>query len=128
MSNITFSIQCQLRVVIYPAPDIKGQWIAHCLETDIVTQGDSADHAYEMIVEAVKDIARFNLDHGRLPFKFTPAPKEVWDLVGDSQATGISANIEVSSRKMKRKEPMLPDAYPIYVYLSQQAPQRQDAG
>jgi len=128
MSNITFSIQCQLRVVIYPAPDIKGQWIAHCLETDIVTQGDSADHAYEMIVEAVKDIARFNLDHGRPPFKFTPAPKEVWDLVGISQATGISANIEVSSRKMKRKEPMLPDAYPIYVYLSQQPPQLQDAG
>ncbi|MFH1434674.1 MAG: hypothetical protein ABIJ56_03055 [Pseudomonadota bacterium] len=128
MANITFSIQCQFRVVIYPAPDLEGQWIAHCLETDIVSQGDSVDHAFEMMIEAVNSIVQYNLGHGRPPLNLTPAPKEVWDLVGISQATGISANIKVSTRKMKQKEPMLPDIYPLYAYVSQHAPQQPDAG
>jgi predicted RNase H-like HicB family nuclease len=39
---------------IYPAPDLKGQWIAHCHESDVVTQGNSAAHASEMLREALE--------------------------------------------------------------------------
>jgi len=30
------------------------QWVAMCLEYDVVTQGDNAEHAREMIKEAVE--------------------------------------------------------------------------
>jgi hypothetical protein len=33
VTAVQFAIEFLLRVVVYPAPDIKGQWIAHGLET-----------------------------------------------------------------------------------------------
>jgi len=74
VSDIQFSVEFPLLVVIYPASDIKGQWIAHCLETDVVTQGDSTDHAFEMMAETLESISKFNLSHGRFPVALTPAP------------------------------------------------------
>ena len=37
LQNVALTIEFPLRVVLYPAPDVDGQWIAHGLETDIVT-------------------------------------------------------------------------------------------
>lgn len=41
-----------IHVVIYKDAD-SGQWVAHCIEYGVTTQGDSAEHAREMIKEAV---------------------------------------------------------------------------
>lgn len=40
-------------VSVHPCPDVPGQWIAHDFERDIVTQGNSKEHALEMLEEAV---------------------------------------------------------------------------
>ena len=84
------AIEFPLRVVIYPAPDMKGQWITHGLETDIVTQGDSPEHAMEMMADALKTTIDYAARHQfssvqRLPFTLRSAPREVWDLIGESE-------------------------------------------
>ena len=42
-----------LHAVIYKDAE-SDQWVALCLEYDIATQGDSEEHALEMIQEAVE--------------------------------------------------------------------------
>jgi hypothetical protein len=48
-----YEIDYRFHVCAYPAPDVGGQWIGHCLELELVTQGNSAEHAIEMLQEAV---------------------------------------------------------------------------
>ena len=65
-----------LNAVIYSDGD---QWIAHCLELDLVTQGNTAEHAVEMIAEAIELVAESNVWHGQPPLTFRSAPAEDWD-------------------------------------------------
>ena len=55
----------KLHAVIYKG-QASGDWVACCVEYDIATQGDSPEHALEMIQEAVElhmeDISRKELD------------------------------------------------------------------
>lgn len=69
----------RLHAVIYPAEDLPGQWIAHCLELDVVTQGDSAEDAVAMLDDALRTLAYENLSHGQPPFQFRSAPAEDWE-------------------------------------------------
>lgn len=39
-------------ILLYEAPDVPGTWIAHDTDVDVVTQGESLDHALEMVKEA----------------------------------------------------------------------------
>jgi len=39
-------------VLVHPAEDIPGVWVARCLELGVVTQGDSVKHAFAMAAEA----------------------------------------------------------------------------
>lgn len=41
-------------VALYPAPDAPGQWVAHHVTRDLVTQGDSEPHALRMLAEAIE--------------------------------------------------------------------------
>jgi len=55
----------ELHAVIYKG-SASDQWVAFCVEYDIASQGDSPEHALEMIQEAVEfhleDISREALD------------------------------------------------------------------
>ena len=42
----------KIHVVLYKDAE-SDQWVAHCIEYGVTTQGDSADHAKTMIMEAV---------------------------------------------------------------------------
>lgn len=72
------SLKQSLNVVIYPAPDLEGEWVAHCLELDMVSQGSSPPNALEMIAEAIEVTAQDNVQHGRPPLDFRAAPRDVW--------------------------------------------------
>jgi len=72
-------LQHRLHVLIYPAPDLAGQWVAHCLDLDLVSQGSSATHALEMIAEAVQLSVQWAIEEGRPPLEMRPAPAEEWD-------------------------------------------------
>ena len=38
-------------VLVTPAKDVPGQWVAHCLQLDVVTQGDSISHAFGTVFD-----------------------------------------------------------------------------
>ena len=69
-----------LWLLLRPAADVPGQWLAHCLELDVVTQGNSLQHAIEMAIEAVKMAIEADLEADINPFSH-PAPKEYFDLL-----------------------------------------------
>jgi len=124
------AIEFPLRVVVYPAPDLKGQWIAHGLETDIVTQGDSPEHAIEMMADAFKTTIDYAGRHRLtgvqgLPFILRPAPREVWDLVGELVPSTVRARV-TASRKPSAKD--APTSWPTYIFVSQRSPTFADAG
>lgn len=69
-----------LNVFLSRAPDVEGQWLGHCLEVDVVTQGDSMHHAYAMAREAVEMVILDDLNAGREP-TLRAAPPEEWEAV-----------------------------------------------
>jgi hypothetical protein len=71
------------------APDVPGQWIAHCLDLDIVTQGESFKEAMMSICEAV-DMA---LEEGA-PEGYSRAPEKFWELFKRISETGERAEME----------------------------------
>jgi predicted RNase H-like HicB family nuclease len=65
-------------VLVTPAEDLPGQWIAHCLDLDIVTQGASVEHAFKMAAEAIMLCVVDDISNGADPFDRKPAPQEDW--------------------------------------------------
>lgn len=105
------TIEFPLRVVLYRAPDLKGQWIAHGLETDVVTQGDSAEHALAMMADALHAVTTYQAIRRRPLLQLRPAPREVWDLAADAVPLDVTAR--VSSR---RRAAPAPTAGPWVLY------------
>lgn len=66
-----------LWVLIKPSVSLKGQWVAHCLELDVVSQGNSLAHALQMAAEAVSLVVADDLSVGRNPTD-RRAPEEYW--------------------------------------------------
>jgi hypothetical protein len=64
-------------VVLSPAADVPGAWMAHALEFDVVTQGDNAEDAYRMAADAVEIVLVDDLRRGADPFA-RRAPAECW--------------------------------------------------
>jgi hypothetical protein len=113
------TIEFPLRVVIYPAPDLRGQWIAHGLETDLVTQGDSAEHALAMMADALQAMTRYQALRRRPGVRLRPAPKEVWDLAAEAVPMELTAHVDRRGRVTPS-----PSAGPwsLYGLLSQRPP------
>lgn len=138
VATMEFTVEFPLRVVIYPAPDLKGQWIAHGLETDIVTQGDSPEHAMEMMADALKTTIEYAtrrrlIGLQGLPFVLRPAPREVWDLIGESVPSSINARATISQKQSPKKSQKqapknAPTAWPMYAFVSEKSPTFADAG
>ena len=78
----------EFSVLIRPAPDVPGQWVAHCLNWDVVTQGSSPEHAARMVGEAVLLTIDSDLEDGFDPGKRPVAPPELWQLFQHTQRTG----------------------------------------
>ena len=69
----------EFSVLIQAAPDVEGQWLAHCLNWDVVSQGDSPKHALEMIVEAIIIAIEDDRAAGLDPADRPSAKRESWD-------------------------------------------------
>lgn len=75
-------------VLVTPAESIPGRWVAHCLNLDLVTQGNSIQHAVSMAGEALAQVIEDDLAHGLDPLERPPAPQECWDLVSWTLRSG----------------------------------------
>lgn len=120
LANVALTIEFPLRVVLYPAPDLPGQWIAHGLETDVVTQGDTAEHALAMMADALQTLTNYDGLHRRPRIRLRPAPKAVWDLATDATPLDVTARVE---RRRQRATPS-PTVGPwsLYGFLSKKPP------
>lgn len=78
-----------LNVIIYPAPDLEGQWIAHCLETDMIVQADSDHDAFEAMAESIEAIAKHNVSKGSPAIEYHSAPPEVFAMFKESEDLAI---------------------------------------
>ncbi len=67
-----------LHIVVWPAEDVPGQWLAHCLGLDVVSQGNSLSHAVAMIREAVGMVLTDDLHKGLDPQR-RRAPPADWE-------------------------------------------------
>lgn len=63
---------------VHPAEDIDGEWVAHCLDLDVVSQGNSLKNAFDMVIEATLMVVCDDLNAGRDPLE-RRAPKKFWD-------------------------------------------------
>lgn len=74
--------------LIHQEKSLEGQWVAHCLNLDLVSQGNSPAHAIRMILEATSIAVLDDLEAGLDPAGRPSAPKELWDLFARTQQTG----------------------------------------
>lgn len=120
LQNVALTIEFPLRVVLYPAPDMDGQWIAHGLETDIVTQGDSAEHALAMMADALQTLTTYQGLRRRPTLRLRPAPTAVWDLAADATPMALTARVG----RRRRRPPVSPVTGPwsLYGLLSRRSP------
>ena len=76
-SAMATSVHLDLRAVIYFE---RSQWIAHCLELDIVAQGKSAEAALDELAELCATQVDAAIEAGDLQSVLVPAPPETWQL------------------------------------------------
>lgn len=78
----------QFSVLVKPASDIDDQWVAHCLNWDVVTQGTSPNHAVLMLMEAL-EIVIADDDQDDFDSDLRPsAPAELWNQFSEIQFHG----------------------------------------
>jgi predicted RNase H-like HicB family nuclease len=68
----------ELHALVFEAEDAPGTWLAHCLELDLVTCGNTAEHAMKMLDEAIELVSARRAQDGEYPFDFRTAPREAW--------------------------------------------------
>jgi hypothetical protein len=87
---------------VYPAPDLPGEWIAHCLDFDVVTQGRDPLHAMHMLLEAVCLVVSSDVRRGADPLD-RRADDEDWEPLWRTVNGGQSIDIrEVSLAEAER--------------------------
>ena len=67
-------------VIVEPAPDVKGKWIAHCLDFDTLSQADDAETAAKILIEATTHTILDDLAEGANP-EARRAPDEDWAII-----------------------------------------------
>lgn len=70
---------CVLQVLVSRAPDVPGEWVAHCLNLDVISQGRSVREAIDAVCEAVTMVVEADLARGVDPLKRESAPEEFWE-------------------------------------------------
>lgn len=120
VASVAMTIEFPLRVVLYPATDLPGQWIAHGLETDIVTQGDSAPHALAMMADALRTLTTYHALRRRPALRLRPAPPEVWELAADAVPLDITARVE--RRRQQVASSPITGPWSLYGMVSERSP------
>lgn len=70
-------LKAKLRAVIYREDDM---WFAHCLELDIVSEGETPSEAMSNLGDLCEMQVRVGLEEGDLASVFRPAPAETWKM------------------------------------------------
>ena len=69
-----------LRAMIFPEGR---EWVAHCLDLDLVEVGATAEAAMDALVEVVRTQFWYARTHDNFGHLFQPAPPEAWQRFGE---------------------------------------------
>jgi hypothetical protein len=75
-------------VLVHPAEDLPGAWVAHALDFDVISQGESAEHAMMMVVEAVGMVLEEDFADGCDPYA-RRAPAPFWERLQSIMKHGV---------------------------------------
>jgi len=84
-------VRLSLRALIYPE---NGWWIAHCLELDLVAEGETPLKAFEALQSLTELQVETAMDEGNLQSIFRQAPPEI-----------LAAFATAQDRSFRRKLP-----------------------
>ena len=62
-----------------------GRPTAHCLQFDLVTEGNTIKEAEEMIIDAIFEYVTFATENNLIHEMFRPAPKDEWQKLSTSK-------------------------------------------
>lgn len=65
-------------IYIERAADVRGEWVSHCLDFDVVMQGRSLQEAFDALLESMTMVVLDDIKAGRDPHA-RRAPKAEWD-------------------------------------------------
>lgn len=65
-------------VLAYRAEDVPGEWVAHCLDVDVVMQGPTLPAALSAAIDGVLLVVRSDIERGADPFA-RRAPQADWE-------------------------------------------------
>lgn len=60
-----------------------GEWVAHCLDLDIVSTASTPERAMDELAEAVGAQFWYARNHNNFEYLFRPAPAEAWQKLGE---------------------------------------------
>lgn len=69
-----------LRALVFAQDE---EWVAHCLDLDLVETGTTVDAAIASLVEAIQAQLWYARAHDNFAFLFQPAPLETWQKFGE---------------------------------------------
>src|SRR5947209_3310903 len=75
--SVHTGFQARVWIVVERAADLPDAWVAHCLDFDVVSQGNSPQHAIEMLREAVEMVVMDDLKRNADP-RSRRAPEAYW--------------------------------------------------
>ena len=113
-TTVQFDLTLPFHVLVYPAPDIHGQWIAHCLELDLIAQGDSNEHARDVLDDQFRVLLEYNLEHGLVPIQVRPAPPEVWEAAGLTRPAALEIKATFRTTVEPEQAPLAFEGIPSF--------------
>ncbi|MEN6357478.1 MAG: hypothetical protein ABFD83_10380 [Armatimonadota bacterium] len=76
----------KLRFNVLVEGQADGTYLAHCLELDLVAEGETLEQACHEIMNVIDVHVRTCIENDNMENLFFPAPKEVWEKLGAIQA------------------------------------------
>lgn len=76
-------LELRFNVIVERQED--GAYQAHCLELDLVAEGDTVEEACSEIKDAIDVHVRTCIQNDNMAHMFSPAPQEVWSKFGPLQ-------------------------------------------
>lgn len=78
------SVVC-LTFLIYPSPDQRHRYVAHCLELDVVAVESNRPRAILLLKELIVDLINAATADDTLESIFNPAPVEYWRMLAHAK-------------------------------------------
>jgi len=87
MTTRPLQVQMPLRVVFYYHED---QWVAHCLEFDLVGCGETRDEALELLTDAIAIQFEVSAETGNSANLFQPADGRYFEMFARGRPTHVA--------------------------------------